>query len=310
MLSLLFAQFHNISNSCATWNKPYLLMRKFQLETDFIRDPNFSGATSNKWERNCEEVKMSLFERSRFRYDDQDHVIVYIDGLCVNKGMPNAKAGFGVYFGMNNPLWVFFKFVLTFLATAKASSVDIKCKSPFLVLCNCSNRVLPVSGRATNDVAEIHAAIAAIELAMSTGWIRKLCIRSDSELLLDSVVLWMPKWKRNGWKKEKCKPIENQDDFQKLGAVIQRCYMQYEVFKNNYFWDGPLLDFFCTISWVSQWPNVSESIGRSLLLFLVRGSLHLIHTCICSGKKIMDSSIFCKRIQKSRIIQLVFLRLQ
>lgn len=35
---------------------------------------------------------------------DNDYVIVYTDGSCLNNGKPDAKAGIGVWFGVNNPL--------------------------------------------------------------------------------------------------------------------------------------------------------------------------------------------------------------
>lgn len=38
--------------------------------------------------------------------DVNDYVVVYTDGACLNNGKPNAKAGIGVWFGDNNPLYV------------------------------------------------------------------------------------------------------------------------------------------------------------------------------------------------------------
>lgn len=41
---------------------------------------------------------------SYFQYDGDGYTIVYIDGSCSNNGLPNAKAGIGIYFGPENPL--------------------------------------------------------------------------------------------------------------------------------------------------------------------------------------------------------------
>lgn len=38
-----------------------------------------------------------------FLYDEDDHVRVYIAGVSINDGQPNAGAGFGVVFNLNHP---------------------------------------------------------------------------------------------------------------------------------------------------------------------------------------------------------------
>lgn len=43
------------------------------------------------------------------RYDftkEDDYVVVFTDGACENNGRANAKAGIGVWFGNNHPLYV------------------------------------------------------------------------------------------------------------------------------------------------------------------------------------------------------------
>lgn len=87
------------------------------------------------------------------------------------------------------------------------------------------NRFGPVSGRATNNVGEIQAAILAIQLAGEHG-ITKLCIRTDSEFLLNSVLRWMRSWKQNGWIKADGYPVENRDDFIRLDSTMDRYYIQ------------------------------------------------------------------------------------
>lgn len=86
------------------------------------------------------------------------------------------------------------------------------------------NRFGSVSGRATNNVGEIQAAIIAIELAGEHG-IKRLCIRTDSEFLVNSVLRWMPMWKRNGWIRADGYPVANQDDFRRLDNRINHFYI-------------------------------------------------------------------------------------
>lgn len=87
------------------------------------------------------------------------------------------------------------------------------------------NRYGPVSGRATNNAGEIQAAIIAIELAGEHG-IKRLCIRTDSEFLVNSVLRWMPIWRRNGWLRADGYPVANREDFRKLDNKIHRYYIE------------------------------------------------------------------------------------
>lgn len=76
-----------------------------------------------------------------------------------------------------------------------------------------------MSGRASSNAAEIQAATVAIQLAQRSR-IRALCIRTDSEFLLNSVLFWMENWKKNGWIKSDGYPVENREDFKKLDGVM------------------------------------------------------------------------------------------
>lgn len=44
--------------------------------------------------------------KTDFDRDENGYVIVYTDGACENNGKPNARAGLGVWFGHNHPLYV------------------------------------------------------------------------------------------------------------------------------------------------------------------------------------------------------------
>ncbi|KAF7623453.1 Ncstrn_small domain-containing protein [Meloidogyne graminicola] len=77
--------------------------------------------------------------------------VVYTDGACSRNGSSNPKAGIGVFWGDNHN-W---------------------------------NVSAPVTGRATNNVAEYSAIICGIEKAISEG-LTKLIIRTDSQLIINS----------------------------------------------------------------------------------------------------------------------------
>ena len=69
---------------------------------------------------------------------------VYVDGVCLDNGKPWARAGYGVWFGNNNSL----------------------------------NSSGPLSGRQTNQEAELQAAIEAIRIATRESFDR-LKIHTD-----------------------------------------------------------------------------------------------------------------------------------
>ncbi|XP_043662185.1 ribonuclease H1 isoform X1 [Drosophila teissieri] len=122
----------------------------------------------------------------QFEIDAEGYVIVYTDGSCIGNGQPGACAGYGVYFGKNHQL----------------------------------NAGKPVEGRVTNNVGEIQAAIHAIKTAIDLG-IQKLCVRTDSQFLINSITLWVEGWKKRGWKLKNNQPVKNVVDFKELDKLLQ-----------------------------------------------------------------------------------------
>ncbi|XP_015597413.1 ribonuclease H1 [Cephus cinctus] len=112
-----------------------------------------------------------------FDIDSDGYVNVYTDGACSSNGYSHAKAGIGVYFGDNHPL----------------------------------NVSQPVSGRATNNNAEIQAVIKALEQAKKAN-IKNIKINTDSQFLINCINEWMPKWKRNGWRTSNGKNVINKQE--------------------------------------------------------------------------------------------------
>lgn len=122
-----------------------------------------------------------------------EYVVVYTDGACENNGKSNAKAGIGVWFSDNHPL----------------------------------NVSKPVNGRATNNVAEIQACVAAVQLAIDNN-IKKLCIKTDSQFVINSMTNWIIKWKKNNWKVVNGSDVKNKEDFVKLDELCNKLNVKWE----------------------------------------------------------------------------------
>uniref|UniRef100_H3CZE8 Ribonuclease H1 n=1 Tax=Tetraodon nigroviridis TaxID=99883 RepID=H3CZE8_TETNG len=110
-----------------------------------------------------------------------DAVVVYTDGCCSANGKVGARAGIGVYWGLNHPL-------------------------------NVAER-LP--GRQTNQRAEIQAACRALELAKEQN-IKKLVLYTDSKFTINGVTCWVKNWKLNNWRLKSGGSVTNKEDFEKL----------------------------------------------------------------------------------------------
>lgn len=51
---------------------------------------------------------------------------------------------------------------------------------------------------------------------------KKLCINSDSQFVINAVNEWFPNWIKKGWKRSNGKKVENEHDFRKLHDLIQK----------------------------------------------------------------------------------------
>lgn len=111
-------------------------------------------------------------------------LVVYTDGACPNNQNDQARAGYGVYFGPNDPR-------------------------------NVSARL---SGKQTNNRAEMTAIKVALEVA---GPEADVVVRTDSMLCINSITKWMKGWKRKGWRKANGKPVKNSDLWKEIDTVVQ-----------------------------------------------------------------------------------------
>ncbi|XP_055836426.1 uncharacterized protein LOC129921575 [Episyrphus balteatus] len=132
-----------------------------------------------------EPIGLKKIGNFEFPIDSEGFVIVYTDGSCINNGKANAVAGYGVYFSEDHPL----------------------------------NAGKPVNGRVTNNAGEIQAAIYAIRIAKDFG-IKKLCLSTDSQFLINAVTAWMKNWKRNGWRLKGGDPVKNKEDFVIIDGLL------------------------------------------------------------------------------------------
>ena len=71
----------------------------------------------------------------------------------------------------------------------------------------------------TNNRMEYMAAIGGLR-SLPDG--SRVCIVTDSTLMLDSMETWLEGWKRKGWKTAAGKPVKNQDLVMALDEQIQR----------------------------------------------------------------------------------------
>ena len=107
---------------------------------------------------------------------------VFIDGSCLNnQSKTNKAAGYGVFFGDNDP-----RNVSKYLEYPKI----------------------------TNNTAELMACLEALtilEKDLKEGVYTKIYMVTDSKYLYNSCIDWIPTWEKNGWLKSNKKPVDNKD---------------------------------------------------------------------------------------------------
>jgi ribonuclease HI len=116
-------------------------------------------------------------------------LICFIDGSCIGNGSKHAKAGYGVVF-------------------------------PDHPSQNLSEKL---RGQATNNRAEYTAYLRALDVAdvIDPTRTRKLCVNTDSKLLMDSVTKWIVGWKKRSWVKADGKPVLNRDLLEQIDVRSQ-----------------------------------------------------------------------------------------
>jgi ribonuclease HI len=100
-------------------------------------------------------------------------------------GQRGAKAGIGVYWGRDDP----------------------------------RNVSEPLTGRPTNNRAEIRAAVRAVEQAKEGGF-DSVTVHTDSQFMVDSMTKWLPGWKNRDWTLSSGGPVKNKEDFETLDKAM------------------------------------------------------------------------------------------
>ena len=123
--------------------------------------------------------------------ENENTLICFTDGSCVNNGKSCAKSGFAV-------VW------------------------PYHPELNYAEKM--TDNHQTNNRAEFTAVIYAIKQAdevLDVARLKTLIVYTDSMLLINSLTQWLPGWKKRGWKKADNKDVLNQDLLKTLDQLIQ-----------------------------------------------------------------------------------------
>ncbi len=124
--------------------------------------------------------------------NDDKLIKVYTDGSCINNGKPGAAAGYGAYFGPDDPRNM----------SAVVPSGD----------------GLPPP---TNQRAELLAIFKTLELMQNDS--RALEIYCDTQYSIDCISSWIYGWKRNGWKTTQKTDVLNRDLIEPIyDAIVER----------------------------------------------------------------------------------------
>lgn len=137
--------------------------------------------SSNTLKRKTKFIQPVKSKALKLNLDDhslKDVPIVFTDGACSKNGKKKARAGYGVWWGFNDPL----------------------------------NQSCKLEGIQTNQRAEIAAINAALKQAIEHEY-KKIVLCTDSMFVINCITLWSPKWKRNNWKKSDGNEVIHKKEF-------------------------------------------------------------------------------------------------
>lgn len=117
----------------------------------------------------------------------EGELVIYTDGGCWRNGASDARAAIGVYFGRGSRLNV--------------------------------SETVRLRHRQTNNSAELLAAEKAVRVAVTKTTYRRICLVTDSNLLVRG---WksLPFWQKNGWRTVAGKPVRNRREFKLLQRIV------------------------------------------------------------------------------------------
>jgi ribonuclease HI len=118
---------------------------------------------------------------------------IYTDGSSLANGRSGARAGFGLWFGPDDPRNV---------------------SEPVTV------------GVATNQNAELQALALAVQLAdrdIRLGAHRQARIYTDSAYAISCVTLWVKNWRRNGWRTSSGGDVLHKEFIERTARILESC---------------------------------------------------------------------------------------
>ncbi|QPC64351.1 hypothetical protein HYE67_006582 [Fusarium culmorum] len=128
-------------------------------------------------------------------------LLLYTDGSCLNNGQSDARGGWSVSFGTEDPL----------IGSPVASGI-LENMGPF------GDRE-----RATSNRAELRAVIAALRLS---DWRKEgfasVVVATDSTYVLSGATKWAKIWVSKGWRLHDGKPVKNKDLWELLLGEVER----------------------------------------------------------------------------------------
>lgn len=138
-----------------------------------------------------------------------DCIVVSISIVFMEEPGKNPTSALGIFYGNNNPQNALFRPEKTIL-TEEASTLVA-----YLFV-----------------LREFQNLMSAWSMVRKNCPLHTLCIKCDSEFLVKGVTEWIPKWKENGWKNSKGKPVANS----RIWDLIDEALIKLESIFNVHFW--------------------------------------------------------------------------
>lgn len=71
------------------------------------------------------------------------------------------------------------------------------------------------------------AVVCALQQSLARGY-SSILVRTDSNLLIQSMTMWIKGWKKNGWKKRDNTPVLNVDLVKQLDYLMNKIKVRFE----------------------------------------------------------------------------------
>lgn len=129
--------------------------------------------------KNMKIVPKQLFD---YQHNISEPIYIYTDGACFNNGQSCARAGYGVFLGVDHPL-------------------------------NVSKKIVD---NPTNQRAELAAIKEACIIVQHNFMKKNVVILSDSMYSINCITKWYKTWQSNNWLNAKGNPVQNKKLIQEI----------------------------------------------------------------------------------------------